>query len=111
FLFQGKSQPTFEEKLSQKFEIIFSKRELPFGVDLFIETENTFPHSSGIASSASSMAAVAKMFSEIYSITNASEFSSLAREFSGSASRSVGHGWSLWGETPLFSGSNQYFAI
>jgi len=67
-----------------------------------IKSYNSFPHSSGIASSASSMAALSFVFKcvleQFYKIeTNRNEWSSLARQLSGSASRSVDAPFMAWG--------------
>ncbi len=76
-----------------------------------LKTNNTFPHSSGIASSASSMACIAKMLSEIYQLKDRNVISSFARELSGSACRSVSSGWNLWGQTDLIPGSSQEHSV
>ena len=85
-----------------------------------IETRNTFPHSAGIASSASGISAFALCLLDIaYSVLNMpvdnDKFRQLAsfaaRIGSGSACRSVVPGYSLWGETGLVSGSSDYFAV
>lgn len=111
FKFDKCENVSFKEKLESKIQKIMTDSIVPFGVDLWIDTHNTFPHSAGIASSASSMAAIVKMFAEIYSIYNINQLSSLAREFSGSACRSISLGWNLWGETLLHSDANQDFAL
>ena len=53
FLFEGKSKPHFKKKLDKYFERIIPY--LPFlnQLSIKIDSKNTFPHSSGIASSAS----------------------------------------------------------
>ena len=58
-LFEGKPKEDFKPKIQQFFERILVY--LPFLKDYHftIDTQNTFPHSSGIASSASGMAALA----------------------------------------------------
>ena len=56
YSFEGRSQPAFAERILKYLEGI--KGYFPFLAKsaLHIESHNTFPHSSGIASSASSMA-------------------------------------------------------
>lgn len=84
-----------------------------------ISSSNTFPHSSGIASSASSMSALALATLDIlYQKKNLDidrEFykkaSFLARLASGSASRSVYGEFNLWGETELMNNSSNEEAI
>jgi len=58
-LFEGKAKEDFKPKIQQFFERVLVY--LPFLKDYHftIDTQNTFPHSSGIASSASGMAALA----------------------------------------------------
>ena len=58
-LFEGKNKEDFKPKIQQFFERVLVY--LPFLKDYHftIDTKNTFPHSSGIASSASGMAALA----------------------------------------------------
>ena len=84
-----------------------------------ISTENTFPHSSGIASSASGFGAIAKCLmdlDQLFSNNNNVEFqtkkaSFLARLGSGSACRSLYNGLVVWGETPVVEGSSDLFAV
>jgi diphosphomevalonate decarboxylase len=84
-----------------------------------IFTENTFPHSSGIASSASGFGAIAKCLMDLDQIFTSNtdlEFrtkkaSFLARLGSGSACRSLYEGLVVWGETPVVEGSSNLFAV
>jgi len=85
-----------------------------------IFSRNSFPHSAGIASSASSFGALALYLIELDFVhsgkeTNCSEFwqkaSELARMGSGSACRSVYPGFSIWGQTPLFESCSDDHAI
>jgi diphosphomevalonate decarboxylase len=85
-----------------------------------IQTTNTFPHSTGIASSASGLSALSLCLLDIactvhsvvaekcHMVKLASYTSRLG---SGSACRSVIPGYSVWGETGLVSGSSDYFAV
>jgi diphosphomevalonate decarboxylase len=120
FLFEGKPS----QKFSSKIELFLTKilDEMPWikDFDFYIESSNTFPHSSGIASSASSMSALALcLFSldcKIHSrILSRDEFlkkaSSLARRASGSASRSIFPFMSLWGKVDGFEQSSDEWAI
>ncbi len=115
FLFENKPNIKFEEKLLVFFKRI--EQFLPWlkRFHLNIESSNTFPHSSGIASSASSYSALAKSLAEIHlQITgetlSSSIVSEIARLGSGSACRSTQPGWNLWG-TSDFEGSNDLNAI
>lgn len=81
-----------------------------------IDTSNTFPHSSGIASSASGMSALALCFAELAAKISGnertvSEISRMARLGSGSAARSVSGPVMMWGAHPDFSGSSDEYAI
>lgn len=118
YLFEGEPNPHFADKISQYLNTI--KAQLPFltGYFLEIESRNSFPHSAGIASSASSMSALALCLGSIAVRTGHlaeanffSEVSSLARIGSGSAARSVYGGWVAWGASPTFPGSTDTFAV
>lgn len=84
-----------------------------------IHTHNTFPHSSGIASSASGMGAMALCLVEMEEILGADyspekklrKASFLARLGSGSACRSVYPGITVWGETDSVVGSSDLYAV
>jgi diphosphomevalonate decarboxylase len=87
---------------------------------LTIHTQNSFPHSSGIASSASSMSALAlclcsleHLFFETLEDNNAFDrkASFVARLGSGSACRSIFPTMALWGESGEFAGSSDYYAV
>jgi len=113
----GKKEMGFEPKIQKFFERIAVY--LPFLKDFkfSIETTNSFPHSSGIASSASGMSALALCFMDMErqmqpAITDAyftEKASFLARLGSGSACRSVEGPLVVWGEHPDISGSNNLF--
>lgn len=96
--------------------------EIPLFKDycLDIETHNTFPHSSGIASSASGFSALALALIDLAQTISANKLSkedfikyasSLSRMGSGSACRSVNDGFNLWGATELWKESSDYYAI
>ncbi|MCB0444930.1 MAG: diphosphomevalonate decarboxylase, partial [Gelidibacter sp.] len=81
--------------------------------------KNTFPHSSGIASSASGMSALALCLMSIEKQLNPEisedyfnqKASFLARLGSGSASRSIEGDLIVWGETKTIEGSSDLFGI
>ncbi len=81
-----------------------------------VHSTNTFPHSSGIASSASGMSALALCFCTLLQEQGVlkhdflQEASYWARIGSGSASRSVYGGSVVWGEHSDFEGSSDEFA-
>ncbi len=96
--------------------------EFPFLKDytLHIETSNTFPHSSGIASSASGLSALALCLCDLQEqisgiVVEKLEFykraSMIARLGSGSASRSVFPFMSEWGFSPDVLSSSDEYAI
>ena len=126
FFFDGEENPAFGAKI-EKF-LMDNQAFFPFinQLNLKIESRNTFPHSSGIASSASSMSAFVMCLMEIerslspelvegskgrpidLDLQKASYFSRLA---SGSAARSVFSKMALWGATPCFEGSSDEYAV
>lgn len=86
---------------------------------LEIHTTNSFPHSSGIASSASGMAALACCLMDFekqlfpYSLPEYinKKASLMARLGSGSAARSIEGGIIMWGLHPEFKGSSDLYGI
>ncbi len=120
FLFEGKSEPRFEKKV---FDFISrTSGQLPYigNCSLNIASSNNFPHSSGISSSASFMSSLAACLiraEEKISGTKLSEsdfyrkVSSLARLGSGSASRSVYGGFTLWGRSEAIADSSDEYAV
>ena len=116
FFFEGQENPAFGAKI-EKF-LLDNQAFFPFinHLNLKVESRNTFPHSSGIASSASSMSAFVLCLLEIenqivgkqFDYQKASYFSRLA---SGSAARSVYPKMALWGATNCYKGSSDEFAV
>jgi len=89
-------------------------------VNLKLETHNTFPHSAGIASSASSFSALALCLCSLEAelcgvLLEENEFrfkaSYIARLGSGSACRSLFPGFTVWGLTKALSGSSDLLAV
>ncbi|WP_226064059.1 diphosphomevalonate/mevalonate 3,5-bisphosphate decarboxylase family protein [Kaistella polysaccharea] len=115
----GKEEPKFAEKIEKYFKNI--QEYLPWILNgkYIIKTENTFPHSSGIASSASGFGAIAKCLMRLddtFTGCNNEDFalkkaSFLARLGSGSACRSIYDGLVVWGETEEVTGSSDFFAV
>jgi diphosphomevalonate decarboxylase len=115
----GEKKDDFKPKIQTFFERI--KEYLPFLKDYHfkIETKNTFPHSSGIASSASGMSALAlclmsiekHLSSEIDDEFFNKKASFLARLGSGSACRSIEGDLIVWGENKSVEGSSDLFGI
>jgi len=119
-LFEGKPKEDFKPKIQKFLERI--EIYLPFLKDYHftINTQNTFPHSSGIASSASGMAALAMNFMSLEKVLNPEmtdeyfyqKASFLARLGSGSACRSVKGNIVVWGhERERIGEANQHKTI
>ena len=115
----GKSKEDFKPKMQKFFERI--EIYLPFlnHFHFTISTENTFPHSSGIASSASGMGAMAVNLMSIEKLFNPQmtdeyfwkKASFLARLGSGSACRSIKGSVVVWGETESIENSSDLFGV
>ena len=119
FYFEGKPGP-FGERIKKYLEHVSGKLPWINKYNFTIYSKNSFPHSAGIASSASSFGALALCLTEFdFSFsgreTGSADFwreaSELARMGSGSACRSVYSGFSIWGQTQLFESSSDDFAI
>ena len=117
--FEGKSKEDFKPKIQQFFERVLVY--LPFLKEYHftIDTQNTFPHSSGIASSASGMAALAMNLMSLEKTLNPQmtdeyfykKASFLARLGSGSACRSVKGKVVVWGNHANIQGSSDLFGV
>ncbi|RAK21006.1 diphosphomevalonate decarboxylase [Flavobacterium aquaticum] len=118
-LFEGKPKEDFKTKIQKFFERI--EKYCPFLKEYHfkIDTQNTFPHSSGIASSASGMAALAMNIMSLEKAINPtisddyfySKASFLARLGSGSACRSVKGEVVVWGNHAEIKGSSDLFGV
>lgn len=120
FRFEGKQEISFGKRVQSFLESL--KDIFPF-IDLLqfeIDSKNSFPHSSGIASSASSMSALALCLCSIEeSITNQlvkkedffKKASFVARLGSGSACRSVYPTLAIWGEVDNIMDTDNHIAI
>lgn len=116
-LLDGKPKPDFKPKIMQFFDRIESF--LPFlkQYRFTIKTTNSFPHSSGIASSASGMSALALCLMEMErkmlgdnALKNTTEKASfISRLGSGSACRSLEGPLVSWGKHHDLAGSSDYF--
>ena len=119
FNFEGKPRPDFHPKLAAFFQRIKPFAPYIENHHFEISSENSFPHSSGIASSASAMAALSMCLMDIertivpeMSLDYFNRKASfLARLGSGSAARSIEGPVTVWGSTAAFSESNDLFAI
>lgn len=115
----GNEEVKFAEKIEKYFRNIEEYLSWILKGKYIIRTENTFPHSSGIASSASGFGAIAKClmkldetFSGIVSEEESLRKASfLARLGSGSACRSLYNGLVVWGTSDEVNGSSDLFAV
>jgi len=118
-LFEGQPKEDFKPKIQKFFERV--EVYLPFLKDYHftIDTQNTFPHSSGIASSASGMAALAMNLMSLEKVLNPDmteeyfyqKASLLARLGSGSACRSIKGQVVVWGNHQNITGSSDLFGV
>ena len=114
---EGEFKESFTPKIITFFERIADY--IPFLEEFSFEvhTSNSFPHSSGIASSASGMSALALCLVQIEQELGATlteeealkKASFLARLGSGSACRSVYKGLVEWGENSFMEGSSDLY--
>ena len=120
FYFEGKRNEIFEQKISRYIEKISAYMPFLRQLQLKIDSANTFPHSAGIASSASSFSALAlclcSMERNLFgTLKSDDEFyqkaSFLARLGSGSACRSTYGKFALWGKTDSVVSSLNEVAI
>lgn len=115
----GELEESFAPKILKFFDRI--EAYVPFlrSFAFEIHTHNTFPHSSGIASSASGMGALSlclvdiekKLGAELEEGEDLMKASFLARLGSGSACRSVYPGITVWGESSEVEGSSDLYAV
>ena len=113
---EGKNEEKFALKIQNYLEML--KPELPFldKLQIEIETSNTFPHGTGIASSASGLSAFALTLTDYLKHLRPDEDESvfikrasyLARLASGSACRSVYGGFSCWGDSEMNETTDKY---
>jgi diphosphomevalonate decarboxylase len=120
FLFGQNANNTFETRVNKFLSRI--QPQMPFlqHLTLEIESKNNFPHSAGIASSASAFGSLALCLCSIEleltgHITGYLDFrekaSYLARIGSGSACRSIYEGFVVWGQVPYIENSSDIYSI
>lgn len=118
FVFEGNQNGAFEDRIKNFIQSILPDMPCLSTLQLDIASNNSFPHSAGIASSASSMSGLALCLCNIEEVVTGnrldkSDFfrkaSTLARLASGSASRSVYSGFAQWGKhTDVKIASDEY---
>jgi diphosphomevalonate decarboxylase len=120
FWFEGRQNSAFGNRISRFLQSVTDIFPWLAQVSLKLETHNTFPHSAGIASSASAFSALAlclcSLEAELFGILyEENEFrfkaSYLARLGSGSACRSLFPGFTVWGLTETLAGSSDLLAM
>lgn len=119
-IFDGKAREDFKPKIHKFLSQITNIYPFIKQLHFTIRSENSFPHSAGIASSASSMGAIAlclcsieeNLFDKFKSQDSFyTKASYLARIGSGSACRSIFPVASIWGKSTDISSSDDSFGI
>ncbi|GLB52622.1 diphosphomevalonate decarboxylase [Neptunitalea chrysea] len=119
-VFEGERKKSFEPKVKKFFDNIDGYFSFLKEYEFTIETSNSFPHSSGIASSASGMSALAlclmSMEEQLVKEKMESDYfmekaSFIARLGSGSACRSLKGPMMVWGQNEDINGSSNEYAI
>lgn len=115
YYFEGAPREDFRERVLRYMQ---GQKEFSGLLDRFalrMESRNSFPHSAGIASSASAFAAVAAALLEAAGTAEGHDFrregSRLARLGSGSACRSFYGPYALWGQLDGVSWSGDDYAV
>lgn len=120
FFFEGEPKPDFAERINRYFKSITDIFPFLPQLEFRIYSKNAFPHSAGIASSASAMSALAlclcsleeKLFdSRKERPAFFQKASYVARLGSGSACRSLYGGAVVWGKTVEVEGSSNEYAL
>ena len=118
-IFEGQKNKKFRPKIEKYFSKILEYCPYLTNYQLIINTTNSFPHSSGIASSASGMSALSLCIlsfeKDLTDLNNEEYFykkaSFLSRIGSGSACRSIYGGINLWGNNDEFKNSSDLYSI
>lgn len=118
FSFEGKENNAFSQRIEEYLTLIQNRLSFLSRYKLVIESKNSFPHSAGIASSASSMSALALCLGTIeqrlgnnFNGEFYQQVSELARMGSGSAARSIFGEFSVWGKSKDVEGSSDNYGI
>ena len=109
YLFEGKENEAFKSRIEKYLLSISDICPILKELSLSIETENSFPHSAGIASSASAFGAIGYGIAHIEGGADINKRASeLARLGSGSAARSIAANYTVWGEYAPLNASDNY---
>lgn len=120
FRFEGNENPNFKARIEKFLFSIVSHFPFITTYAFDIESSNSFPHSTGIASSASAMSALAlglcSIEKEVYGTLQDEESfmkkaSLISRLGSGSACRSVYPILAIWGKNEGVAGASDEYAI
>jgi len=117
--FENEKKESFKPKLTTFFERINEYVHFLSAFDMEIHSSNSFPHSSGIASSASGMAAIAHCIMQLEKTIDPTinenyfntKASFLARLGSGSASRSIKGEVVSWGTHKDIANSTDLYGV
>jgi diphosphomevalonate decarboxylase len=119
FYFEGDRNDAFEARIRKFLISVLDIFPVLKQLHLKIHSSNTFPHSSGIASSASAMSALSlclcSLEDNLFNPTDDAQFrqkaSFVSRLASGSACRSIYSGAAVWGRSPMISDSSDEYAV
>ncbi|MFO7657348.1 MAG: hypothetical protein R6W78_09790 [Bacteroidales bacterium] len=119
FFFEGKRNKLFESRVGDYLNITGAFFPFLKQLSILVKSENNFPVSTGIASSASSFGALALALTELdYALREKlpdesffQKASFMARLGSGSACRSIYGGYVLWGYAKDVAGSSDNYAL
>jgi diphosphomevalonate decarboxylase len=120
FLFGGNKNEKFGKKISGYLHSLYAEFPVLKEFRFKISSQNTFPHSTGIASSASSMSALGLCLVDFLFLNGCfsaekwsffKEASILSRLASGSACRSVYGGYVIWGHVAQLEGTSDEYAV
>ncbi|HEX2934845.1 MAG TPA: hypothetical protein VHO72_05790 [Bacteroidales bacterium] len=119
FSFNGTSNPRFQERINTLVQNLIIDIPAIEHLRLNINSKNSFPHSAGIASSASAFGSIALCLCSIEQkiegrVTGNMDFyrkaSYLARIGSGSACRSIYPGYVVWGDSEFYDNFSNLYA-
>lgn len=114
FELQGNENESFKLRLEKFLNSIEDQCSFIKHLKLEIKSENSFPHSAGIASSASALSALSLCLVTIESMLNGideinfEKASVLSRLGSGSACRSIYSEFAMWGFDEVIGSRNEY---
>ncbi|HAJ99517.1 MAG TPA: diphosphomevalonate decarboxylase [Bacteroidales bacterium] len=120
FILNGQPNEKFRQRIQSFLESIKLRYDFLGNIALEIESQSTFPHSAGIASSAAAFSALALVLQSLKNDLDGNpntesdfwrESSISARLGSGSACRSVYGGFTLWGQSPALPASSNEYAV